>query len=136
MNKVSYNPKELLSVLIDLDGKLKSTVDKNCPETSLNISDDLDDALEDFLKESNLVDNDIGFLTSQMALLQLQRELKKTIDIVVDTNDLAAFRDFEIYRSSKVSYADNPPKWKLKEMAFGALAGAILVSVILFFIIK
>lgn len=133
MSQVSYNPRELLSVLVEVETKLKSSVNNNCPEKDISFSEDIDDALEEFLQRQSLRANDVAYLSSQMALFHLCRELEKTIGVVVDSNDLRAYHDFKTYMGS--DYREPvivEKKWRVREMLLGALMGAGLVSIIYF----
>lgn len=103
MSQLKYDPKELLSVLVELDFKLQTLVNEQCPEDGeLNIENGIEQALDDFLTKSNLLEDDIGYLTSQMALHQLGQEIKKTIEIVVETNNLQAHHDFNSFKQKKI----------------------------------
>lgn len=136
MSQISYNPKELLTVLIEVETRLKSTINKNCPEKEFSLSDDLDKALEEFLQRQSLRDNDVGYLSSQMALFHLCRELEKTIGVVIDANDLRAFHDFRTFMGDDYQEPEiiKEQGWKSKELLSGVLIGAFLVSAILFFV--
>lgn len=103
MSQLKYDPKELLSVLVELDYKLQTLVNEQYPEDSqLNIDNGIEEALDDFLTKSNLLEDDIGYLTSQMALHQLGQEIKKAIEIVVETNNLQAHHDFNSFKLKKI----------------------------------
>jgi len=133
MSQISYNPRELLSVLVEVETKLKSTVNNNCPEKDISLSEDIDDALEEFLQRQSVQDNNVGYLTSQMALFHLCRELEKTIGVVVESNDLRAYHDFKTYMGPDYKEPEIvEKKWKGREMFFGILIGAFLASIVLF----
>lgn len=135
MNQVSYNPKELLTVLIEVETQLKSTINKNYPEREISLSEDLDQALEEFLKQQSLRDNDVGYLSSQMALFHLCREFEKTIGVIIDSNDLRAFHDFRVFMGSDYKEpAIIEKEWKTREMLSGMLIGVALVSLVMFFV--
>lgn len=128
MSQLKYNPKELLSILVDLDKTLKSVVDENCPDRYLNVSGTSDNDLEHFLIESNLLDDDIGYLASHMALLQLRRELDKTIEIVVETNDLQAHYDFNTKKGySLKTKGPNKSNINFRYLFLGILIGFVVV---------
>src|SRR5690606_25628739 len=53
-----------------------------------------DKALESFLNRQDVKGNEVGFLSTQIALLHLRREVEKTRGVVVETNNLRAWEDF------------------------------------------
>jgi len=135
MSQVSYNPKELLSMLVEVETKLKSSVNKNCPEKDISFSEDVDNALEEFLQQQSIQKDDVGYLTSQMALFHLCRELEKTIGVVVESNDLRAYHDFKTYMGPDYKEPEIiEKKWKIQEMLVGFLVGVFFVSIVLFLI--
>ncbi|MFD2555193.1 hypothetical protein [Sphingobacterium tabacisoli] len=134
MNSVSYNPKEILSTLTELEGRLKCSIDKHCPDRELALSEDLDKALEEFLELKNETDDEVAYLSSQLALLHLQRELEKTIGVVVDSNNLRAFHDFNTFQgmSAKVEPVRDK-SWNTNIVVLIAFIIGLLVTVTLFF---
>lgn len=94
MNIDIYDPKELLNVLINIESELEMAMNKHCPDSRFSIDVDPDKALESFLNRQDVKGNEVGFLSTQIALLHLRREVEKTKGVVVDTNNLRAWEDF------------------------------------------
>lgn len=94
MNMDVYNPKELLSILVEIESKLKLAVEKHCPHSDLSITIDFDKTLENFFDRHDIRGNEVGFISTQIALQHLRREIEKAREIVVDTNDLRAWNDY------------------------------------------
>lgn len=132
MNSVSYNPKEILFTLTELEGRLKRSIDKHCPDRGLALSDDLDKALEEFLELKNETDDQVAYLSSQLALLHLQRELEKTIGVVVDSNNLRAFHDFNTFQEMGRE-SISAKGWNVHMLVLIAFTIGLLVTVTLFF---
>lgn len=133
MSQESYNPKELLSVLLEVETVLEQVIKKNCPENDALCSQNLDVALEDFLRKQNVRNNDIAYLSSQLTLMHLSREIEKAIGVVVEVNDLRAYHDFNMY----IGKLEKEPKvevkrWKMNEVLLGVLVGAVIGSVVLY----
>lgn len=127
MSQLKYNPKELLSILVDIDKQLKSVVDENCPARYLNVSGNIENGLEDFLIESNLLEDDIGYISSHIALLQLSREFEKTVQIVIETNDLQAHYDFNSLKEGSLNTKESKTsKVNYRDLLLGTLIGVIL----------
>ncbi|MBL1409052.1 hypothetical protein [Sphingobacterium faecale] len=134
MNSVSYNPKEILSTLMELESRLKYSINKHCPDRELALSDDLDKALEEFLELKTEADNEVAYLSSQLALLHLHRELEKTIGVVLDTNNLRAFYDFKTFHGMRVIEKPSREKrWKLHRLFLIAFIIGLLITVTLFY---
>lgn len=136
MSQEYYNPKELLSELLKVETVIKQVIEKNCPENDRMNSQDLDLALEDFLRKQSIRNDNIAFLSSQLALLHLSAEIKKTIGLVVEVNDLRAFHDFNMY----LGKIEEEPKvekirWKVNEIliGIGVLFGVAMGSVMIYF---
>jgi hypothetical protein len=47
MKKTTYDSKQLLSVLREVEQTLKMTIDTNCPNPGIKITQDLDNALNE-----------------------------------------------------------------------------------------
>ncbi|ERJ57418.1 hypothetical protein [Sphingobacterium paucimobilis] len=134
MNSVSYNPKEILSTLTELEGRLKCSIDKHCPDRGLILSDDLDKALEQFLELKSETGDEVAYLSSQLALLHLQREVEKTIGVVVDSNNLRACHDFSKAHKMQVGIDSVPNKrWNTNVAFLITFIIGLLVTVALFF---
>lgn len=133
MSQNSYKPKELLTALIEVDKILKSTINKNCPENKLLFTDDLDKSLEEFLQKKHTKEDDIGYLSSQMALFHLQRELENTIAVVIDSNNLRAFHDFKAYKEDNhLKSSAKEKRWNAREAIIGLLVGSALASLLFY----
>ncbi len=100
MKPNTYNPKELLNSLLEIEEKLLRTLTLNCPDQRIYISEDIDKAMEDFLQLRDDKEDALGFHPSHLALLYLCRETEKTIDIVVEANNLKAYRDYGKYQET------------------------------------
>lgn len=134
MSQESYNPKELLSVLLDVEAMLKQVIQRNCPENNLLISQDLDLVLDDFFKRQNVREDDIAYLSSQLALLHLSREIEKAKGVVIEVNDLRAFHDFNMHIGKLVSEPKiEEKKWRLNKILLGVFVGAVIGTAILYF---
>src|SRR5690606_13803392 len=106
-------------------------------QNSTNFSD-LSESLDEFLKiDSNNV-NDIAYTATQLAMLHLRREIDRTIELVIESNDLRAYYEFQ----NKVMKTGVEPKEELdaevvvNKKSFGKifLAGFVMISfVILYF---
>ena len=94
MNMDVYNPKELLSILAEIETKLKLALEKHCPHSELTFNADFDEKLESFFERHDVKGNEVGFISTQIALLHLRREIEKARGVVVDTNDLRAWNDY------------------------------------------
>lgn len=89
-----YDPKELLNVLIKVERELEDAMDKYCCDSRFSIDTDVDKTLESFFKQQGVKGNEVGFLSTHIALAHLCREIEKTRSVVVDTNNLRAWEDF------------------------------------------
>lgn len=94
MRDNTYDPKKLLDVLIDVEGQLGRALENYCPHTSFTADINLDQLLEDFLHRQDVKGNEVGFLSTQIALLGLLHEIEKTKGVLVETNNLRAWEDF------------------------------------------
>lgn len=127
MEKRFYDPKLLLLALREIEETLKTTIDRNCPNPGINIAHDLDKAMDDFLQFYGGEGQDVGLISSQLALLHIQREVERAILVVIDSNNLRAFNDFEIHHST-LAKAKGKKKWNTKEMIIGFLVGGAVVA--------
>ncbi len=127
-----YNPKQLLLELREIEETLKTTIDRNCPNPGINIVQDLDKAMDDFLQFYGGDDQDIGLISSQLALLHIQREVERAILVVVDSNNLRAYNDFEIHHSTLAVANRRSKRWNTKEMILGILVGGSVVALMFF----
>lgn len=116
MNIDIYDPKELLNVLINIESELEMAMNKHCPDSRFSIDVDPDKALESFLNRQDVKGNEVGFLSTQIALLHLRREVEKTKGVVVDTNNLRAWEDFHQRDNDKGNQK------KLEEKAIAGLS--------------
>ncbi|MFD2905728.1 hypothetical protein [Sphingobacterium anhuiense] len=136
MNSVSYDPQELLIMLMEIEEKLKSTIAKNCPDQAMAICDDLDRALDDFLQLEDVRNNEIGYLSSQLAYLHLLREVQKAMDIVINTNNLRAFHDFRLTIKQEDQLASGPIRqWKFRDLILAAILGGIVATALFLFFV-
>ncbi len=134
MNSVSYNPKEILSTLNELESRLKCSIQKHCPDRALAFSDDLDKALEEFLQLKNGTDDEVAYLSSQLALLHLHRELEKAIGVIVDSNNLRAFQDFNTCHAMNSPTEQGESKyWTMTPVVLIALLIGLLLSLSVLF---
>lgn len=127
MDTVIYEPKELLVALIELEKRLATAVGKYCPNNELLLSEDLDKALEDFLQLREVADNEVGYLSSQLALLHLGREIERTIDVVIESNNLRAYHDYNEYMlGNGVEKSPCKGHWQTKDLLLAAFLGGLL----------
>lgn len=94
MSVAIYDSKELLKVLMNIESELEMAMNKYCPDSHFSVDVDPDIALENFLNRQDVMGNEVVFLSTQMALMHLRREIEKTKGVVVDTNNLRAWEDF------------------------------------------
>lgn len=137
MDSLSYDPKELLITLMEMKEKLKSTIAKHCPDHDMSICDDLDKALEDFFQLQHVGNNEIGYLSSQLALLHLFREVERTMEVVVNTNNLRAYYDFKLAIEEENRKAPTLIRhWKSSDLILAAVLGGLLAAALsLFFVL-
>lgn len=130
-----YRSKELLSTLIEVNGKIKHVIEKNCPDTDLVLSEDIDAALEDFLQldDQDVADNNVAYLSSQLALLHLNKEIERAIEVIVEVNDLRAYYDFNSVKMQQVASSDKPVKEaKSKNLVLISWTGMFCLVAVLF----
>ncbi|WP_333624368.1 hypothetical protein [Sphingobacterium siyangense] len=136
MDTVIYEPKELLVALIELEKRLATALGKYCPNNDLLLSEDLDKALEDFLQLREVADNEIGYLSSQLALIHLEREIERTIEVVIDSNNLRAYYDYNEYLVGKdVKKLAQKRQWQTKDVFLAALLGGLLTLLLSWFFV-
>ncbi|MBD1426575.1 hypothetical protein [Sphingobacterium arenae] len=92
-----YDPKELLDTLLKIEYELQEAMEKYCHDSRFSIDVDVEKTLEAFLSRQGVKGNEVGFLSTQIALLHLRREVEKSRDVVVDTNDLRAWEEYTRY---------------------------------------
>lgn len=133
MSQVSYNSKELLSALIEMEAKLNHVVNENYSQKEFLFSEDTDAALEEFLQYQSVEDDNAGYITTELAFFYLRKELDKTIDVVVVANDLRAFYDYsrETVYKDKVKVDEGS---KFTGLLVGILIG-IAISTLVFFVL-
>ncbi|TYP87829.1 hypothetical protein BC792_13324 [Sphingobacterium allocomposti] len=137
MHSGSYDPKDLLSTLMEVERRLETTIEKHCPDKQLSLSEDLDKALEDFLQLKEVKDNEIGYLSSQLALLHLRKEVEKAINVVVESNNLRAYHDFGLHKGAfRVSEPTQKGWVPGKTALLTVLAGLLIAAVSLFFMVR
>jgi hypothetical protein len=118
-------------VLREVEQTLKMTIDTNCPNPGIKITQDLDNALNEFLKFYGDEDKNIGYIASQIALIHLQGELEKAIKVVVDANNLKAYNEFDRHRKAMGVLPDKTKKkWTTKQMGFALLTGGMIATFI------
>lgn len=133
MRSEFYKPKELLSTLIEVDDRLKSTIEKHCPNKDLKLSGDVDDDLQDFLQLTASADNDVAYLSSQLALLHLHKEMEKAIEIIVEVNGLRAHHDFSLMQAAtKLKSKKTAKASDAKKYIFIGLLGGLILAFVLF----
>lgn len=93
--KQSYNPQELVRVLLEMEDMLAHTLQHYCPTHPIIIGEDVEQVCEDFLKINHLKDDQIGYVSSNLALLHLKNEIVKAKNVVVDSNNMRAYVDFQ-----------------------------------------
>ncbi|GEM62322.1 hypothetical protein D3C87_1394260 [compost metagenome] len=136
MNSVSYDPQELLITLMEFEKKLTSSIAKNCPDRDMALCDDLDKALDDFLQLQGVRNNEVGYLSSQLALLHLRREIQKTMEIVVTTNNLRAFQDFKVKIEEESQQAPALMRqWGSSDLILAAILGGLIAAALTFFVV-
>lgn len=101
MNVDVYNPKELLSILVEIEGKLNTAIEKHCPQSDISSNVDFDKFLASFLERRDVKGNEVGFISTQIALQHLRQEIEKTKSIVVDTNDLRAWHHYVNWKNNE-----------------------------------
>lgn len=94
MNMDIYDPKELLNTLVEIENQLEQAMDNYCPNSKLSFDVDPDKALKSFLDRQDVKGNEVGFLSTQIALQHLRHEVVKTKEVVIDTNSLRAWEGF------------------------------------------
>jgi len=137
MRSEFYKPKELLSALIEVDDRLKSTIEKHCPDKDFKLSGDVDVDLQDFLQLTASADNDVAYLSSQLALLHLRKEMEKTIEVIVEVNGLRAHHDFNLMRiatQKEVKEKGNDRSSK-KLVLIGLLGGLVIAFALFLFVL-
>lgn len=97
MKPVAYNPQEVLISLIEIEKSLKTVIQENCPEKPIALNENLDTALNDLLDAQGANIDKVEYLTTQLSLLHLKRELEKTIQVVIESNELRALLDYSKY---------------------------------------
>lgn len=122
MKPKAYNPQEILISLLEIEKSLRTVIKENCPEKSITLNEDLDKALNDLLGgESDDIDK-VEFLTTQLSLLHLKREIEKTIKVVLETNDLRAFLDYSKHKQEILR------KINKKKNAWGTIDYILLIA--------
>ncbi|MCI0921245.1 hypothetical protein [Sphingobacterium rhinopitheci] len=132
MSQISYNSKELLSTLIEVEAKLNTVVNNNYSQKDFVFGEDTDAALEQFLQYQNVEDNNAGYISTELAFFYLRKELDKTIDVVIVANDLRAYYDYnkETIGKEKVEVVESS---KFTWILIGILIG-IAISTIIFYV--
>lgn len=97
MKPVAYNPQEVLISLIEIEKSLQTVIQENCPEKPITLNEDLDTALNDLLDAQGANIDKVEYLTTQLSLLHLKRELDKTLQVVIESNELRALLDYSKY---------------------------------------
>lgn len=137
MNSVSYDPQELLIALMEIDKKLKLTMAKHCPDQNISIDDDLDKVWDDFFELQGVRNNEIGYVSTQLAILHLRREVEKTMEVVVQTNSLRAIRDFNLaIKEENLAIPAVEKQWKPGKLILAAIMGCLAVIVLYFLFIR
>lgn len=133
MKHISYNAKELLATLLEVEAMLVEVNSKNYPNREFLLTEDTDKILEEFLEYQSVEDSNAGYISTELALFYLRKELVKTIDIVVISNDLRAYND---YNREHITHIAKPNKksnnWN--NILFGFLLGFIAGSLILYLV--
>ena len=75
MSQISYNSKELLSTLIEVEAKLNTVVNNNYSQKDFVFGEDTDAALEQFLQYQNVEDNNAGYISTELAFFYLRKEI-------------------------------------------------------------
>jgi hypothetical protein len=135
MNSGSYEPKELLATLMEIEEKLRILIDTYCPDKTLSLSGDLDTALNNFLQLQHVPNNEIGFLSSQLALFHLKKEVERARNVVIDSNNLRAFHDYSTYLINNVEQKKIERRRSFVYLILGAFLGGILFTVLFLLII-
>lgn len=137
MSSNTYDPKALLLTLIDTEKHLTLEIEKYFSNEGFSIAEDLDQAFEEFFESRDLMGNEVGYLSSQLTLFQLKREVRKAIDVVVDSNQLRAYYDYIRYNEANKKEKKSFRKGKFPETGFwgSIVIGAILIIAILLLII-
>lgn len=132
MNLQTYDPKTLLTQLITIEKNLSVAIESHFSEPELTVSEDLDKAFSTFFQSKELEGNEVGYLSTQLALLHLKREVEKTIDVLVESNQLRAYYDF--ISSREVSDIEEKEGKNNRQLfVWGAIFGGILIGVIFLF---
>ncbi|MCW8313886.1 hypothetical protein ABTW24_08880 [Sphingobacterium thalpophilum] len=128
MSSHIYDPKALLLTLIDTEKHLTLEIEKHFSSEGISIAEDIDLAFENFFQSHDLKGNEVGYLSSQLALYQLKREVKKAIEVVVDSNQLRAYYDFIRFRETE----GKGPKAVEQGLSSGLLIfGGIIAGILL-----
>lgn len=129
MNKDIYNPKELLSTLVKMENQLDQAMDKYCPHSKLSFDVDIDKALGNFLSRQDVKGNEVGFLSTQIALQHLRREVEKAKGIVVDTNGLRAWEDFLKFKYDQEALKSIGEKNKTSKFCIGTELNYVMIGI-------
>jgi len=133
MSQVSYNSKELLSTLVEIEDRLETVLNKNYPKKEFYLTEDTDEALEKILQYQTIEDDNAGYISTELAFFYLRKELEKTIDIVVISNDLRAYYDYSKQTSLKEPEKEVEKKG-VRDILIGTLIGIAITTIIFLFI--
>ncbi|MGE8427070.1 MAG: hypothetical protein ACN6O7_04315 [Sphingobacterium sp.] len=133
MRSTVYDPKALLLTLIDTEKHLNLEIEKHFSNEGFSIADDLDQAFADFFGSRDLKGNEVGYLSSQLTLLQLKREVRKAIDVVVDSNQLRAYYDYVNLNDAHLQMKSSTGQQKSPKISFwwAVVAGVLILLAIL-----
>lgn len=130
MKSHQYDPKELLCALFEIEERLEEAIVKYCPESELSVETDLEQAMHHFLNRHDVKGNEVGFLSTQMAMQHLRSEVEKAKGIVVDTNSLRAWKDFKQFQEERYPQRNhkqvNGPYYTTEKFRYLILGAAII----------
>lgn len=129
MNNDIYNPKKLLGSLLEMEQQLEQAMDKYCPHSKLSFDVDLDKALGLFLSRQDVKGNEVGFLSTQIALQHLRREIEKVKGIVTDTNGLRAWEDFLKFKQDQEALKSITEKNKTSKFSIGTALNYVMLGI-------
>ncbi|KKO89238.1 hypothetical protein AAW12_24325 [Sphingobacterium sp. Ag1] len=136
MNLQTYNPKALLVQLMKIEKELSIAIEFHFSDPDFMVSDDLDNAFNDFFQSKELLGNEVGYLSTQLALLHMKREVEKAIEVLIDSNQLRAYYDFVSFNDNhkKKGIENKKGNSKLKLLC-AILLGILLTVIFLFYLI-
>lgn len=137
MKQVTTSPRELLSNLIEIEVKLKTSIENHCAKKEF-LEEPSTTTIDDFLLDQNLSEEDMDIKISELALLSLNKELDKAMAVIIDVNNLRAYYDYQKHCDMLIvpEEKQQAPDKKLYyvQLLIGAVIG-VAVSMFVFYVL-